>query len=535
VSLAALNIIKFYKNAVKIADFGGEYTEGNVGQPRYINPALASANDIDSDLCELIFSGLFKYSSEGKIIGDAAEKWEISEDKKTYTIYLKNNIFWHDGKKMTSKDVYFTAQILSNPAYKSPLRESLQSIECQTDGDYIIKFILKNPYALFLNNLTFKILPEHIWKNIPPTSFPLEKRNLKPIGSGPFQLKKLSMDSGGFIHYIKLEKFENYFSQKPLLQYITFYFYASDDELFTAYNKKEILGMNKLPVNWQKKIQNPESVNLFKTKLPQYFSIFLNQTSNKALQDKNVRAALSMAADRDKIIKDIFGETAEKIDTIPLFNAPVISSQNSEQAALSAANLLEQSGWIDFDNDGIREKNGEKLEFSLFAASYPPFMQIAEILKSSWSKIGANIIINIKTSSEINKLIENRSYDALLFGQILGTDPDPYAFWHSSQKNYPGLNLSLFSNPNADKLLEQIRTSFDADEKNNLYAQLQNIISQEIPAIFLFKTVRLFGVNKKIQSTETQNNNSQNRFANIIKWYIRTKYERRNKNISRSN
>lgn len=536
ISLIALALINKYKNSQKVAAPGGEYTEGAIGQPQYINPALASASDIDSDIVELVFSGLFKHSQDGKIINDLASSYEISEDKKTYSIIIREDAQWHDGEKLDAKDVAFTVQTIANPAYKSPLQQSLQSVECQTDGDYKIRFILKEPYAPFLHNLTFKIMPVHIWQNTPPTSFRLFDGNLKPIGSGIFEFKNLAKDKDGFIHSITLEKFENYHQEKPLIELVTFKFYQNESGLLEAYNKKEILGISEAPKKYEEKLKDLESVEAFQLKLPQYFAIFLNQESNKALKDKNIRIALAKALNKNSLVSGIFEKEAEKIDSC----IPYLENETYKRYDFSpqeAASILESAGWKDSDNDGIRESASSKLEFSLATADQPQLVSLAQLIKSQWENIGVKINLNIKNVSELQTIaIRNRDYDMLIFGQSLERDPDPYAFWHSSQKDYPGLNLAMFSNPEADKILEAIRGEFDASIKIEDYKKLQNIISEEIPAIFLFSLNRTYLISDKVKNTEAVGIAlPQNRFDKINNWYIKTKYEGRNKNASSSN
>lgn len=528
-SAYAAHLRNNYKNSDKAAASGGEYTEGMIGQPQYLNPALASASDIDSDITELLFSGLFKYSETGEFLNDLAKDYSISEDKKTYTVNLKDNVLWHDGEKLNSKDVVFTVQTIANPDYKSPLQQSLQSVECQAENDLSVSFILKEPYAPFLRNLTFKILPAHIWQSFSPANFQLASPNLKPTGSGIFQFKNLAKGKDGFIYSITLERFENYYQEKPFLKTVTFKFYQSEEELLNAYGKKEILGISKAPDNYKKGMQNVEDANDFKIKLPQYFAIFFNQESNKILKEKNIRTALAAAVDKDSLINQTFTNNAERLDScIPFSKNDTYKKINFSLDETKT--MLEVAGWKDADGDNIRDKASVKLEFSLATADQPQLIKLAELIKSMWENIGVKVNLNIKSISDLqNNVIRNRDYDMLIFGQSLEEDPDPYAFWHSSQKNYPGLNLAMFSNPEADKILEAIRKEFDPAIKTDYYSHLENIITEEAPAIFLFSLNREYLINKKIQGVEIGNiSTAPSRFSKINKWYIKTKYERRN-------
>ncbi|MFH1175396.1 MAG: ABC transporter substrate-binding protein [bacterium] len=528
-SCVALHTVNFYKTANKIPAEGGEYTEGALGQPQFINPILAIQNEIDTDLTELVFSGLFKYTENREIIPDIVESWEISEDKKTYSLKIRNNLLWHDEEKLTSQDILFTFQTITDPLYSSPLKESLESAECQIENDLELKFILKEPYAPFLYNLTFKILPQHIWKDIPPSSFRLASGNLKPIGSGPYKFENLSKDKDGFIHWISLKKWENYYGKIPLISTATFKFFKDQESLFKAYNKKEILGISKLPFDYSSSIQNPESAQIFEVKPFQYFAVFFNN-SNNWLKDKNIRLSLVKAINKDTLISQVFSSEAEKLAGLPCCNATEYESLSFSTE--EAGEILNAAGFIDQDQDGIKEKTigseTKKLELSFITADQDWLIKSAEILKSEWEQLGFKINLEIKNLAQLqNETLKNRQFDLFLFGQSLGAEPDPYAFWHSSQKDFPGLNLSMFSSPEADKILESLRTTYDPFEKNNLCLQLRDILNSEIPALFLFNPKRKFLINKKIKNVAFgEFRLPQARFANISSWYIKTKYER---------
>jgi peptide/nickel transport system substrate-binding protein len=159
-------MISYYSKTQAIPQFGGEYIEGIVGQPLHINPVISSSNGTDEDLVQLIFSSLLKYDSEGNLKNDLTESYEISEDKTLFTFHLRKDVLWHDGTPLTAADILFTINLISDPSYKSPLRYNWQGIETNLIDDFTLTFQIKSPYVGFLNNLTFSILPKHIWEPI---------------------------------------------------------------------------------------------------------------------------------------------------------------------------------------------------------------------------------------------------------------------------------------------------------------------------------------------------------------------------------
>ncbi|MDP3697904.1 MAG: ABC transporter substrate-binding protein, partial [Candidatus Taylorbacteria bacterium] len=192
-SIIAIPVATYYHFTKPVAAYGGTIKEGIVGEPRHINPLL-SQSDADRDLVKLVYSGLFKYNEDGKLLPDLAKSYETSPDELNYTVYLKENGIWHDGVPVTADDVIFTVQTAQNPDYGSLQRINWQGVELEKVNDQTIVFKLKNKYAQFLNNLTLPLLPQHLWENVKPINFALSEMNLKPIGSGPYQFRKLQKD-----------------------------------------------------------------------------------------------------------------------------------------------------------------------------------------------------------------------------------------------------------------------------------------------------------------------------------------------------
>ena len=150
-----LSISYYFENTKEIPAYEGEYIEGMVGQPRFINPILCQTSDIDSDLSALVYSGLLKLDRKGELVNDLAESYEISDDRLTYTFHIKKDIIWHDWEKLSADDVVFTIKTIQNDNFYSPLRASWKGVRIEKVDDHTVRFILKNAYSPFLNNLSF--------------------------------------------------------------------------------------------------------------------------------------------------------------------------------------------------------------------------------------------------------------------------------------------------------------------------------------------------------------------------------------------
>ncbi len=516
----------YYSHTEEIPDYQGEYLEALVGEPRYINPILCQTNDIDSDLSQLVYSGLMKLNHNGELVNDLVERCEISEDQLNYTFYLKKEVKWHDGEKLNADDVIFTVQSIQNPDLNSPLRINWKGVRTEKVDDYTVKFILKNAYSPFLNNLTFGILPKHLWEFIGVNNFLLAQYNFKPIGSGPFKFKNFVKNGKGEIELIKLEANENYYSKKPYLENITFRFYFNEEDALSAFNRKEVMGINYLSPKNQEKIAALSSANVYHLNIPRYFAVFFNQTKSKALSDKTVRLALSYAVDKNKLIDQVLFGQGEAVET-PIPRSLLGYNPNTkiyDFAPEHANNILEAAGWIK-NEEGIREKEEVKLEFTLVTTEWPELAETAKILKEQWNKIGAKMKLKILPAAEIQQdYIRPREYEALLFGEVLNYDPDPFAFWHSSQKKDPGLNLALYDNPETDALLEEARKTADQNVRIEKYRKFQELLVDDAPAIFLYTPHYLYVHNQSVKGAELNNIViPSNRFNGIEDWYVKTK------------
>lgn len=525
---------KIYFNLTKIApDEGGNYSEGLLKEPRNINPIFISANDSERDIAQLVFSGLITFNGEGVAVADLAESYEISPDGKSYDFTLRKNILWHDGKKFTADDVIFTVETIQNPLYKSPLRPNWQGVNIEKLDDFHIRFNLRQPYSPFIENLAIGIIPKHLWSSINPENALLNKLNLKPVGSGPYKFSDIKQKSDGTITQYELKRNKSYYKNGPFIKKIIFKFYKTEEEMISAFKSGKIEGISYIS---SKNISlfKGEKINLYTLRIPRIFGIFFNQTSLPALSDKKVRQALGYAIDKKKISEEILLGGA-----IPIYSpippgAPGYSGDASQEfSPEKAKEILASAGWLDKDNNGIREKKetrggkSEKFELkiNLVTSDWPDLIKTAEVVKEMWKEAGINTEISILDINKLeNSVIRPRNFEAMLFGEAYGRFLDPFAFWHSSQKKDPGLNISLYSNKKVDQLLEETRRTSNKELIAKNYAAFQKIIIEDAPAVFLNSQLYFYIVSPKIRGISVQNISlPSDRFNEINNWFIDTK------------
>jgi ABC-type transport system substrate-binding protein len=606
----------YFKNTKIVPARGGEYKEGVVGYPRLINPIYADNSDVDRDLTELIFSGLMKYDKNGNIVPDLAKDYKIDEEGRIFEFFLKEDIFWHDGEKLTADDIVFTIQTIQNPASRSPLRTNWLGVKVEKISDNAVRFKLQNSYSAFLERATVKILPKHIWAKIPSQDLPLSVYNLKPVGSGPYRLKGLKQNRVGSVTSLELVTFPRYFGKLPYLSKISFRFFDSEEKLIEAAKRKEIDAFSlNLPSAAKEQEKN---FRLYSFVLPRYFALFFNLNSG-SLKKRTVRQALNYLTDKEEIVREALDGKGKIVDSPVLaelynYQSPLFVYEfNPEKAEklLQSAGFEkksdgEQKGWVktaagsEFKNDlkegsrgaevtllqkclaqdpevypeakitgyfgpttkkaviAFQEKYAAEilrpwgfskgtglvgkstraklneicggstssfLKFSLTTVKDPVLEKVAELLKKQWQEFGIGLEIETYSVNQLkNDIIKPRKYEMLLFGEILGQIPDPYPFWHSSQKKDPGLNLSGYENKRADRLLNEARTIIDPEARAKKYQEFQNILIEDAPAIFLYSPDYLYFSSPKIKGIESGLiTDPSKRFAGIENWYIKTK------------
>ena len=514
---------------VSVPDYGGSLTEGVIGSPRFINPLLA-ISDTDRDLTSLIYSGLLKVNPDGTLAPDLAEKYTISDDGLTYTFTLKKKAEFQDGTPVTADDVVFTIEKAQDPTLKSPRKANWDGVTVNKLDNLTVQFILKQPYSPFIQNATLGILPKHIWKTAGADEFPFSQFNVNAVGSGPYKVGSITYTSGGLPSEYHLVAFKKYVSGEPYITDLTVKSYQTEKDAITAYNNGNIESLHGI---------SPENLTGLKmgsgqaivSPLPRIFGVFFNQNTAPVFVNAEVRQALDMVTNKDEIIKEILNGYGQAVDEpVPpkkIADKSVSTFDETTQIAKAKA-LLTAKGWKQ-NADGIFEKTDSKkntttLAFSISTSDAPELKKTAEVLQNEWQKIGARVDVKIFDISDLNQnIIRPRKYDALLFGEIIGRDTDLFPFWHSSQRVDPGLNIALYTNLKADKILETLRKTTDQSKQQSLYDSFNKEIDLDTPAVFIYSPYFIYIVPKKVNNIELgQLATPAERFENVSEWYIET-------------
>ncbi|MBX4215723.1 hypothetical protein KW797_02150 [Candidatus Parcubacteria bacterium] len=513
--------------SLNLPAYGGELTEGILGTPRFVNPVLA-LTDADRDISTLVYAGLLKKTPEGDLVPELASAYEISDDGLTYTFHLRDDIYFHDGVPVTADDIEFTVGRVKDPLVKSPRRGAWEGVTFQKVDDKTVKFTLRQKYFLFLETATIGILPKHLWKDLTPEQFSFSDFNTEGVGAGPYRIVRVNKNSSGIPASYELHSFDRYALGRPYIDKLVVRFYPNQAELVTAFDNGIVENANSVDAK-QASVLRQSGYRVLQTSLPRIFGVFFNQNQNQIFADKAVRRALGTAVDKEGIIESVLFGYGTAIDS-PL---PGYSSEEKRTAtstrATDARKMLEAAGWTWNEQESVMEKKvrgkpSTKLSFSLSTGDVPELKEAARLLKEDFERAGAKVELKMFDVGDLNQnVIRPRKYDALFFGEIVGFDADPLPFWHSSQRNDPGLNIALYTNAKADKLLEELRGTQDESARRAKYAAFEAEIANDQPAIFVYSPDFVYLVSERLKGLTLSNVTvPSDRFLGVKDWYLAT-------------
>lgn len=522
-TLAFLGFLSQSRTTITIPDVGGVYTEAIAGKPQFVNPLLAHYNQVDQDLSALIFNGLTRINGAGELEPDLAQSWQISDDGLIYVFKLRDNTRWQDGAPFTADDVIFTIGLMQDPEFPGVpyLGQLWRSVTVEKLDDLTIRFTLPEYFPAFAEFTTIGILPQHQFNNTPARDLLDHPFNWRPIGTGPFKLDEINAE------YARLSANPFYSGPKARLAKVEFRFYPSYQEALAAYQANQVKGLSTIPPQAIPETQALESLKLYMARLSGYDIIYLNLQAPETLpffQDTGVRQALLYALNRQAII-----DTALNGQGLAA-NGPILPwswAYNPQQPAINfdvamANALLDESGWVDSNNDGMRDKEGVALAFTLLTGEEPAKIAVAEAVKIQWQQVGVVATIEVVGAALGERLIQ-RNFEAALAEVLLTGDPDPYPFWHQTQIT-GGQNFAGWDNTEASMLLEAARTITDKGRRNGYYFEFQRIFAQEVPSLILFHPVYTYGVSEEVFDVQlAPMTNPADRFRTLANWYMLTR------------
>ena len=508
---------------------GGDFTEGILGTPRFANPVLALTR-ADQDVSSLVYSGLMKIDPDGNLVPDVAESIEVSEDGTTYTIKLRTDIFFHDTIQLTANDVLFTIGLAQNADLKSPFRGNWNEVVVEVIDAQSLLVSLSEPYAPFIENFTLGILPAHIWRTVPIEQVPFSEFNTTPIGSGPYMVEEAEFSRSGTVEAYHLAAVENHY-QTPLIEEITLQFYSTEAAIVSALEDGDIDATSYIPAELMAQVDT-EQFTVISTPLPRQFGLFFNQNRSVSLRDAAVREALELVIDRQAIVDQALNgsgiPTPQSTATVATeveseeVNSPATNS-TTEDRFNSARSLLEDADWTQTEVGSWEKEIDDSavpLTVTIRTANNPTLEATLEAVTAAWQELGVTVLTEQYEQTDlVQSVIRPRDFEVLLFGLDVSRSRDLFPFWHSSQQNDPGLNITQYANLTVDAYLETARVSQNNEERTNAINSALTIIEQERPAIFLFQPANVYVISPSIKTESmTQIGRPADRFSNIADW-----------------
>jgi len=473
-----------------------------------------------------IFETMVDYETdEFKYRGILAEKFSISDDGLIIYFKLRDNIWFSDGHPVTTDDVIFTYNTITDPnidaaSYANYFRD-VDHYEKINDKE--IKFYMKKVYFLSLGYLGgMPIHPEHIYKYKDAREF--NERRSNPVGTGPYVFEK--WDVG---RQIILRRNDNYWGPKPKIKKLVFPFITNSTAELQSLLAGKTDYIRPVPDQFAEK-SNDENfkkdfycLSYWDAGNTGYFWIGWNE-ARPFFADRKVRLAMTYLVDRESIIKHILRNPEARIPTGNFYIYGKQTDPNIKPWPYDpekAKQLLDEAGWIDHDGDGIRDKNGVSFRFKYtIAADLALHEQIAKLVKDAAASAGIEVLLDPYEWSVFTQKVHNREFDAVSMAWGGNVEEDPYQIWHSSQRQN-GSNYVNFNNPQADALIEQARQTLDSDKRNELYHQFHRILHEEQPYTFIYTRPEQRFLDKRFQNVIVHKLGIDER-----EWYVPTQSQK---------
>lgn len=495
--------------------YGDTIIMGTIGDASNLIPPLAS-DASSSTITGHVYNGLIRYDKNMRFEGDLAESWEISDDGREITFHLRKGVRWHDGEPFTSADVLFTYKLMIDPETPTAYAERYKQVEEAMAPDaYTFKVRYAEPLAPALVSWAMGICPEHLLKDEDISTSELARN---PVGTGPFRFVK--WDPG---EQIVLERNEDYFEGAPYIKRIVYRIVPDTTTMFLELQSGGLDYMGLTPLQYARQTESPAFKRRFnKYRYPAFAYTYLGYNLRKPMfQDRRVRQAISYAIDKQEIVDGVLlglGQPATgpyKPGSWP-YNPEV---QRYPYAPDKARALLDAAGWKDRDGDGVRDKDGQALAFTILTnQGNDQRIKAGEIIQRRLQEVGIEVKLRvIEWASFLKEFIYPGRFDATILGWTIPVDPDGYNIWHSSKTGPRELNFIGYSNPEVDRLLEQGRRVLGVEKRRPVYHRLQEILAEDVPYTFLYVPDSLPVVARRFHGIEEA---PAGIMHNFNRWYV---------------
>ena len=495
--------------AENVYTFGGTYIEATIGEVNSMNPLFA-VTDSEKTLSRLMFATIATIDYSGHPGIGLAKSITPSEDGKVWTVKLRDGLKWSDGEPITNEDVIFTANLIKNPAVSSVYNANLSNVKVSEDENGGIVFVLPATYADFISALNIPVLPKHILENTDPRTLVENNFSNSPVTSGAFSFNAMQQTESTGEQVIYLSANPYYYKGRPLLNSFAVHTYSNKDAIIEAINSGAVTATAELSGAEADKISSRQFYQK-ESKLNSGAFIFFN-TTNAAVKDGAMRTAIRQGINLEKIRALAPGTTALDFplveSQIQLTSYPSLPEYNPEEAK---AQIAELSGEEEL-----------QVEIATINSGYLP--DVANAVAEELKELGINAHVSVHEENQefITNIISRRNYDLLVYEIELGADPDLLPYYHSSQKNTAGLNLSNYSNVLVDDLILSARDTLDEASRIKKYETFLEYWVTGVPAIGLYQPNLAYFYNKNVRtfSNDVRLVTALDRFSDVTDWAV---------------
>lgn len=470
---------------------------------------LFTAYTVMGQVLDLIYDPLIRLNDKSEYIAAVAkqvptvENGGISSDGLTYVFPLRSDVKFHDGQRLTCKDVEFTYLTGKNRNVKVRYANDFELIESVTcRDDFTVVFRLSHPYLPFLITASnYSILPRHVLEKESDIN---ETQLLqRPLGSGPFKFKERVPGS-----HIVLERNPDYFQGRPRLEQIVYRIIPDVNTALAQVQRGEIDIWSDFPASQAEVVKGLKDYEVHRNFVMWQEFMSFNLLDPK-MADKRLRQALAYATDRDAIISLVYRGVAAPNPASPLVPTNQYFRKDIKDYKYDADRakaLLEEAGWK-VASDGIRVKDGQRLTVEI-QASAAARLRAVELIVDQWRKIGVEGKLMTAQSAVLFRNRVDHKFEAAISPYPQFNEVDMRVLLHSKE-SYGGVNYAAWRNPEVDKLLDEAATVVDRTKKKQLYDKVQEIYADELPFYPLFQQVVLYGLKNNVHNFKFNPNRDQ--------------------------
>ncbi len=506
------------------------------GNPNTLNPLFVSSV-YDFMVVDALYTGLFSFDKDMKweVNKDLVESFKESPDHTVFIVKMKKGFTWQDGVPLTAHDVVYSWKEILDPNVpcltQKPTTKPIK--QCIALDDYTVKYVQPEPLATAKWNLSFPIIPKHIFekdkKNHPDLKTGTFYNNISrhPIGSGAYKLVKWAENDK-----LILERWDGYKGEKPYFKRIVFRIIPDSNMSLLSFEKQRIDVIRALSAMQFARETNNEDFSRvgYKAWGKQWSFSYIGWNmdgSNPFFKDKRVRLAMTHALNIPLIVDKVFYNLATQCHGI--YN-PDAWMYNPKIKLLKydlkkAAALLDEAGWLVDPDDGWRYKNikGQKVRFEftlLIPQGSKSSPKIAAIYQQDLKRLGIILNTRVMEWATFLEKVRNHNFQAEIAGWGTGTDPDDgWNLWRTDQYK-TGRNYGGYSNPEVDKLFELGRKEFDRNKRKKIYQKIDKILYDDQPYTWIIDAPILAAFNKRIHGVQFSPRGIYNFDPSFDAWWV---------------